>query len=136
MCGQQQIIVDGHGSKRNAKRHIEKPQDTCQWLMRPKNGKGFLAINGTVYYISEREFTYENGWAGRLWLLRKPDGKTYQLTLDRDDNLTCDCPDATYRHDGTSCKHIRSVRAAYEWLEGRVELESALQRADGEEAPF
>jgi hypothetical protein len=67
------------------------------WLIRPgADLVGYLAINGTAYQVSEQQFDHD-GYADRLWDLRKSDGTTYRLCRDRDQDLTCDCPDATYR---------------------------------------
>jgi hypothetical protein len=81
-----------------------------------------LTIGEALYQLSEIEFTYENGQGGRLWLVRKPDGTEYQITLNRDGDLCCDCPDATFRHRETTCKHVSALKAALEQLDREERL--------------
>jgi hypothetical protein len=84
------------------------------WLVRPGAGLvGFLRINDTLYRVSEQQFTYDNGLAGRLWDLTKSDGTNYRLTETAEGELACDCQDALYRQHEHTCKHCTSLRAAY-----------------------
>jgi hypothetical protein len=78
-----------------------------------------------MYQVTEHQFEHENGYGGRLWDLMKPDGTTYRIVLDRDDELTCDCPDAVYRGHEHCCKHCTAVREAYQWLEAQEAREAA-----------
>src|SRR5262249_37452930 len=108
--------VAGRPTRRQRKPAAPKPL-TWEWLMRPVRGRGYLRINDTLYQVTEQESEYESGWGGRLWDLEKPDGTTYRLVIDRDDTLTCDCPDAVYREHEHTCKHGLCVREAYLALE-------------------
>jgi hypothetical protein len=92
-----------------------------EWLCRPTNGQGFLAIAGTTYMTRETQFEHDNGMGGRLWELRKADGTAYTLTVNADAELACDCPDATYRH--RECKHVTSLKAALAELDRRAALD-------------
>jgi YD repeat-containing protein len=94
---------------------------------------GYLDIRGTIYRVSEQQFEYDSGLAGRLWDVRKPDGTTYRVTLDADGALACDCPDATYRE--RECKHCRHVRDAYAELARVAALDAFLTPAPID-APF
>jgi hypothetical protein len=87
------------------------------WLQEPRNGRGYLRIGGTLYQVTEQEFEHESGWGGWLADLMKPDGTTYRIVLDRDGDLTCDCPDAVYRDREHCCKHARAVREAFDALD-------------------
>jgi hypothetical protein len=113
-----------------------RPAADWAWLIPPANGVGYLAVNGNAYHVTEQQFEYESGQGGRLWRVRKPDGTEYQLTLNADGDLQCDCPDATYRC--RACKHVHAIRAAYAELDRREALDrflSASQPAPAD-APF
>jgi hypothetical protein len=84
------------------------------WLLEPSHGRGYLSINGTIYQTTEIGFTFDNGQGGRLWDLTKADGTTYRLCADHDADLTCDCPDATYRE--RTCKHVLALQAGFNEL--------------------
>jgi hypothetical protein len=88
-----------------------------------------------MYQVDEHDFEHESGWGGRLWDLTKADGTTYRVVLDREDVLTCDCPDAVYRNREHCCKHAVCLRAAYEWLEGQQRREAAAAEY-ADEPPF
>jgi hypothetical protein len=106
MC---QITTERAAPQRDTRPHLD-----WAWLLRPGvDLVGYLAINGVAYQVREEQFDHD-GMADRLWDLRKPDGTTYRLCRDRDADLTCDCPDATYR--GRACKHVHAVQAAYAQL--------------------
>jgi hypothetical protein len=108
------------------------------WGQRPRAGRGYLQINSVMYQVDEHEFEHESGWDGRLWDLTKADGTTYRVVLDREDVLTCDCPDATYRpHREHCCKHCTALREAYQWLEDQQARETAAaEYPAGVEPPF
>jgi hypothetical protein len=76
--------------------------------------------------------------ADRLWDLTKSDGTTHRLCRDRDGDLACNCPDATYRE--RACKHVQALIAAYSELD-RAErlflfLVPAVEEPQSEELPF
>jgi hypothetical protein len=105
------------------------------WLIRPHFGRGYLEINETVYQLTEVQFEYENGMAGRLWQVAKSDGTVYQLTSDRDGELSCDCPDATYRQ--RACKHVAALVAALAELDRAERLRLFLApELDPADPPF
>jgi hypothetical protein len=107
-----------------------------RWVITPgADLVGYLDIRGTIYRGREQQFEYENGMAGRLWDVRKPDGTTYRLTLNAEGELACDCPDATYRRDGHGCKHCTSIQAAYAELDRLAALDAFLTPASID-APF
>jgi hypothetical protein len=86
-----------------------------------------------MYMVSEFQAEHEGGWGFAFWDLMKPDGTTYRIVCDRDGNLSCDCPDATYRE--RTCKHATALREAYQWLEDQQRREAAAAAYTGD-PPF
>jgi hypothetical protein len=91
-----------------------------RWVLKPSNGQGFLLIGETLYCVTDEAFEYENGMGGRLWRLKKSDGTVYQLTMDAEGDLQCDCPDATYRQ--RTCRHCIAIREAFAALDSSARL--------------
>ena len=89
-----------------------------KWLWHPRHGWGVLQIGTTVYVVHECHFDDDNCRRCFCVRLRKHDSEVeYQLCLNRDGDLACDCPDAIYRQRETECKHVHAVRDAYAQLD-------------------
>jgi hypothetical protein len=87
-----------------------------QWLMPPRGGWGLLQIGETVYAVHECHFDDPDGRTCFCVRLRRQAGLIeYRLCLNRDNELACDCPDATYRD--RECKHVHAVRDGYAQLD-------------------
>ena len=114
------------------------PVPAWRWTLKPiGTAPGFLLIGETLYRVSDEAFEYDNGRAGRLVKLSKSDGTTYQLTLDADDDLQCDCPDQTYRGGRDPehrCKHAVAVQEAFAELERSDRLAQWLANNDPQPA--
>jgi len=88
------------------------PAQQYQWLLTPRNGWGLLQIGDKVYAVHECHFEDGDGRTCFCVRLRRHAGEVeYQLCLNRDNDLACDCPDATYRN--RQCKHATAVTDAY-----------------------
>lgn len=131
----------GKAINKNPKRNM------CQWVQRPRynpdnqNMEGFLEIEGDVYQVVEINFNDDTGAGCRLWRLNN--GKNeWQVTMDRQGDLACDCPDAVFGKRECGCKHARAIVAAYEYLETMRRIENAIETelanddAYGPESPF
>jgi hypothetical protein len=100
-----------------------------QWLMKPQAGWGLLQIGQTVYAVHECHFEQDNGQMCFCVRLRRSAGQVeYQICQDRDNDLACDCPDATYRE--RECKHVHAVRDAYAQLDRDRRLDDFLADTD------
>jgi hypothetical protein len=100
--------------------------------MPPRAGWGLLQIGQTVYAVHECHFEDADGRTCFCVRLRRSAGQVeYQLCQDRDNDLACDCPDATYRE--RECKHVHAVRDAYAALDRDRRLSDFL--ADDETVP-
>jgi hypothetical protein len=87
-----------------------------RWLWTPHHGWGVLQIGDTPYVVREQHFTDPDGRTCFCVSLRRNGAEAdYQLCLNRDNELACDCPDATYRD--RECKHVHAVRDAYSQLD-------------------
>jgi hypothetical protein len=84
--------------------------------MKPQAGWGMLQIGQTVYAVHECHFDDADGRTCFCVRLRRQGAELeYQLCQNRDNELACDCPDATYRQH--SCKHVAAVTDAYAALD-------------------
>jgi hypothetical protein len=87
-----------------------------KWLWPVEAGFGVLQIGQSVYVVHECHFDDENGRTCFCVRLRRHGAECeYQVCLNRDDDLACDCPDATYRD--RECKHVAAIRDAYAQLD-------------------
>src|SRR5262245_35292522 len=83
-----------------------------KWLLEPRGGWGLLQIGATAYAVTELHFEDPDGGTCFCVRLQRHAGQIeYQLCQNRENDLACDCPDATYRR--RECKHVHAIRDAY-----------------------
>jgi hypothetical protein len=90
-----------------------------------------LQIGDTTYAVHECHFDDADGRTCFCVRLRRHAGEVeYQLCLNRDNDLACDCADATYRR--RECKHVHAIRDAYADLDRERRLMDFLDDATAE----
>jgi hypothetical protein len=97
-------------------------------LIKPLHGWGLLQIGDKTYAVHECHFDDADGRTCFCVRLRRHAGEIeYQLCQNRDNDLACDCPDATYRQ--RQCKHASAVTDAYAQLDRDRRLDDFLADA-------
>lgn len=74
-------------------------------------GRARLIQAGEIQYLQINGKFYKLKRGIRIYHLLSADGASYNVSLKKQDQPRCDCPDATFRDRPNCCKHLAALTA-------------------------